>query len=198
MAEAKKPSLVKLIIGAIFAGEGVFIEAKKRLQKRFGPCDFASPLTPFDFTEYYKEEMGSHLFRRFLSFQRLINPQALAEIKVYTNRLERQFSPGRSRSIGPSPSLRINSERNRSINLDPGYICAAKLVLASCKDYSHRIYLDKGVYAEVTLQFQDGDFRALAWTYPDYKSKAYLQSLNTIREIYMRQLPRKASFSSKF
>lgn len=175
MAEAKKPSLVKLIMGAIFAREGVFIEAKKRLQKRFGPCDFESPLTPFDFTEYYKEEMGSHLLRCFLSFQRLINPQALATIKVYTNRLERQFSRGRSRTI----------------NLDPGYICAARLVLASCKDYSHRVYLDKGVYAEVTLQFQDGDFRALAWTYPDYKSKAYLQSLNTIRERYLRQLHRK-------
>lgn len=171
MAEAEKPSQVKLIIGAIFASEGILIEAKVRLEKKFGPVDFQSSLMPFNYTKYYEKAMGPNLKRQFLSFQRLVNPQRLTAIKLYTNRLEKRFSQA----------------GKRRINLDPGYLDAAKLVLASCKDYSHRVYLDQGVYAEVTLHFQDGNFRFWPWTYPDYKSKDYIQGFNTIREIYLKQ-----------
>ncbi|MBU3933742.1 MAG: DUF4416 family protein [Candidatus Omnitrophica bacterium] len=175
MSEAMKPSPVKLIIGAIFPGEGILIEAKVGLEKKFGPLDFQSPLTPFNHTEYYEKEMGPDLKRQFLSFQRLISPRKLAEIKLYTNRLEKRLS-------------RVRNSPSRTINLDPGYISAAKLVLATCKDYAHRIYLGKGVFAEVTLHFQQGTFRPRPWTFPDYRSKGYIQSFNAVREIYLRQL----------
>ena len=177
MAEAIKPSPVKLVIGAITSSEGILIEAKVRLEKKFGPLDFQSPLMPFNYTEYYEREMGPNLLRQFLSFQRLISPRQLPAIKLYTNRLERRLSRARN-----SPS--------RTINLDPGYICAPKLVLATCKNYSHRIYLDKGVYGEVTLHFRDGTFVPWSWTFPDYRSKGYIQSFNTIRDMYLRQLKR--------
>jgi len=177
MAEAIRPSPVKLVIGAIASSEGILIEAKVGLEKKFGPLDFQSSLMPFNHTEYYEKEMGANLLRQFLSFRRLINPRKLAAIKLYTNRLEKRLSRARN-----SPS--------RTINLDPGYICAPKLVLATCKDYAHRIYLDKGVFAEVTLHFQQGTFRPRPWTFPDYRSKGYIQSFNTIREIYLRQLAR--------
>ena len=176
MAEAQKPSPVKLLIGAITSGEGILIKAKVRLAKKFGPLDFQSPIMPFNWTKYYEKEMGPNLRRQFFSFQRLISPDELAKIKLYTNRLERRLSP-----CQPSP---------RTINLDPGYISAAKLVLATCKNYAHRIYLTKGVFAEVTLHFQDGSFVPCPWTYPDYKSKDYIQSFNAIRKIYLSQLPR--------
>lgn len=175
MAEAIKPSPVKLIIGAIFASEGILIKARQRLERKFGPVDFQSPAIPFDFTDYYRQEMGPNLTRRFFSFQRLIRPEELAGIKLYTNRLEKQFSPGGNKLF-------------RTINLDPGYMSQAKLVLASCKNYYHRIYLGKSVFAEITLYFQDGAFKFHPWTYPDYKSASYIKSFTTIREIYRKQL----------
>jgi hypothetical protein len=181
MTEARKPSPVKLFIGAIFSGEGVLIEAKERLKKKFGRMDFQSPVIPFNFTEYYEKEMGTDLKRQFFSFEKLIKPQQLPEIKLYTNRLEKGLGR-KSASARQVSSL-------RSINLDPGYLCGGKLVLATCKDYSHRIYLDKGVYAEITLHFRDGAFSPWPWTYPDYKSQGYLKAFHKVREIYLKQLP---------
>ena len=177
MAEIKKPSLVKPIVGAIFSSEGILIKAKVNLEKKFGPLDFESSIVPFNSTKYYEKEMGPGLLRQFLSFQRLINPQDLAAIKLYTNRLEKRLSCRQDRF-------------SRKINLDPGYICASKLVLATCKNYSHRIYLDKGVFAEVSLHFRQGTFIPWPWTYPDYKTSEYVRCFNAIREIYLKQLPR--------
>ena len=177
MAKSKKPLPVKLLIGAIFASEGILIRAEEKLRRKFGPLDFESPIMPFDCTKYYEKEMGPNLRRQFFSFQRLISPGELAAIKLYTNRIEKRLS-------------RAKDKPSRTINLDPGYISASKLVLATCKNYSHRIYLDKGVFAEVTLHFRDGTFLPWPWTYPDYKSKGYIQSFNTIREIYLKQLRR--------
>ncbi len=175
MAEAKEPSPVKLIVGAIFANGGILIKAEKELRRKFGPLDFTSPVMPFDRTKYYEEEMGPNLKRKFFSFQKLISPKQLAAIKFYTNRLEKRLSLKKDK-----PS--------RSINLDPGYISGSKLVLATCKNYSHRIYLDKGVFAEVTLHFQGGTFVPWPWTYPDYKTSEYIRCFNVIREIYLKQL----------
>ena len=179
MAQAKDPSPVKLIIGAIFASEGILIKAKETLARKFGPVDFQSESVPFDCTSYYEKEMGPNLKRQFLSFKKLIRPERLAAIKLYTNGLERRLSRERRTT---------SHERSRTINLDPGYISASKLVLATCKNYSHRVYLDKGIYAEVTLNFQNGTFAAWPWTYPDYKSDGYIQSFNTIRQAYIEQL----------
>ena len=186
MAEAEKPSQVKLIIGAIFASEGILIEAKVRLEKKFGPVDFQSSLMPFNCTKYYEKAMGPNLKRQFLSFQRLINPRQLSAIKLYTNRLEKGLSRAKAGSERAMIRM-VHGERSRTINLDPGYISASKLVLATCKNYSHRIYLDKGIFADVTLHFRSGTFTPWPWTYPDYKSKDYIQGFNMIREIYLKQ-----------
>lgn len=177
MAEAHKPSPVKLIVGAIFASEGVLLKTKVSLKRKFGSIDFESPNFPFNFSEYYAKEMGPDLIRQFFSFQRLIEPQHLAAIKSYTNHLEERLS-------------RTKIKPSRTINLDPGYISAAKLVLATAKNFAHRIYLEKGIFAEVTLNFHDGTFAPWPWTYPDYKSKGYIQSFNRVRELYLKQLPR--------
>ena len=105
----------------------------------------------------------------------MIYPQQLPGIKLYTNRLEKRFSQNKK---GPS----------RQINLDPGYICAAKLVLATCKDYAHRLYLGEGIYAEATLRFENGTFRAWPWTYPDYQTPEYTRIFQHIRTLYLKQL----------
>lgn len=168
---SKKDS-VKLFIGFIFAGEETYIQSKRILQRRFGQSDFESQTLPFDHTKYYEKEFGLNLKRKFLSFKKLIRPERLAQIKIITNKIER----------GMSPKIR------RQINIDPGILTLGKVILATTKDYKHRIYLTKKIYAEVTLYFQDKSFQPWEWTYPDYKTREYIQVFKRIREIYSGQL----------
>jgi len=162
----------KLIIGFIFKEEAALNKAKSILQKRFGKIDFESQTLAFNHTTYYEKEFGKDLKRRFIAFKKLISPSDLPEIKIYTNKVEKKLSSGSSRLI----------------NIDPGYLDLAKLVLASTKDYKHRIYLGKGIYLEVTLFYENKSYRPWEWTYPDYKSAEYIAIFNQIRDIYARQI----------
>jgi len=168
MGQIKKHQLVKLIIAFIFKEEALLNKARAFLEKQFGEIDFESQILSFNHTTYYAEEFGKHLKRRFVSFKKLISPSKLPEIKIITNKLEKKLSKG----------------LKRTINIDPGYLDLAKLVLASTKDYKHRIYLNKGVYSEVTLFYENKSFRPWDWTYPDYKSNEYIAIFNKIRGIY--------------
>jgi hypothetical protein len=163
---------VKLFTGLIFQDLALLEQAKTILARHFGRIDFQSCILPFTHTDYYEEEFGKDLKRAFVSFARLIPPEGLARIKVKTNQIERRFCRGQSRRI----------------NIDPGYLDLAKLVLASSKDYVHRIYLDRGIYAEVTLFFQDKAFQSWPWTYPDYKTADYLAIFNQVRACYANQI----------
>jgi hypothetical protein len=163
---------VKLIVGLIFKNKDYLDKTKRLLIKRFGCIDFESPVLDFNFTEYYKNEFGSGLKRVFISFKRLIPPQNISDIKILTNKFENKLS--------------LKGKRN--INIDPGYLDMAKLVLATTKDFAHRIYLSKGIYAEVTLTFQNNTFKHKDWTYPDYRTPAYIDILNSIRGIYAKQI----------
>lgn len=175
MGEVKYPPWVKLIAGVIFSGEEFFVRAKDELAARYGQIDFESGHIPFKCTDYYREEMGQSLWRKFVSFKPLINPEKVVSVKLFTNRVEKKFFfPGTC---------------NRRVNIDPGYLNLAKLILATTKDYAHRVYLGKGIYAEVTLRyFKDRGFQPWRWTYPDYKSREYLDIFNFIRRIYRKQL----------
>lgn len=174
MGEIKKHPPVKLIMGIISANESLLPSVEKSLSQKFGSIDFHSQIMPFDYTDYYIKEMGENLLRKFVSFEKLIQPEGLVDIKISTNILEREF---------------LHSEtRRRQVNLDPGYVSAAKLILASTKDHIHRIYLKKGIYAELTLRMEKKTFRPWEWTYPDYRSEAYIEIFNEIRRMYMEQL----------
>ena len=160
---------VKLICGIIAAGPEVLAAAQERLRTAFGPVDVESPVWPFDFTDYYATEMGGGLLRRLIAFEQPIDPGRLAAIKRQTNDLEGLWA-------APSPAgLR------RRINLDPGYVTASKLVLATTKNFAHRIYLADGIYAEVTLTFRKGGCDVFPWTYPDFKSGRYTEFLLEVR-----------------
>ncbi|MBD3182750.1 DUF4416 family protein [Candidatus Poribacteria bacterium] len=174
MGEIKKHPPVKFITGMISVDKSLFELLQEILSHKFGGIDFQSEVIKFDFTDYYYEEMGSELLRKFISFERLIMPEELVEIKHYTNDIEKGY-------------LQPDSERRR-INLDPGYVSAAKLILASTKDHIHRIYLNNGIYAETTLRRENKSFRPWQWTYPDYRSEKYIEIFNKIRRIYMKQL----------
>jgi hypothetical protein len=172
VGEVKAPWPVKLIMPMFSGVPELFDVAEQVLVEEFGPVDHRSPRMPFAYTHHYDDEFGSRLQRQFVSFERLIGPGDLGEIKVRTNALEGE----------------LGADGRRRINLDPGYISEAKLVLATTKDHGHRVYIGHGIYAEVTLTYRDRDFRPWPWTYPDYRSEPYLQILRTIRGIYVAQL----------
>ena len=142
------------------------------LCKYFGKTDFESEIINFNFTRYYQKEMGPNLKRKFISFAKLIDPAGLADIKILTNKIEDKFS--------------ING--NRRVNIDPGYIDLAKLILASTKDFAHRIYLSKGIYAEITLFYKGNSFKSRDLTYPDYRTDKYIEIFNHLRQIYAQQI----------
>ena len=169
MGKIRKYNPVKLIIGFIYSEEAVFIQAKDKLRKKFGKLDFESAVLDFSYTDYYEQEMGVGLKRKFISFRKLIPLSSLYRIKLYTNRLESRFL----------------SALGRKINIDPGYLDLAKLVLASTKDYAHRIYLHKGIFAEVTLSYKGNSFSPNDWSYPDYRSVEYIDIFNQIRKLYV-------------
>jgi hypothetical protein len=174
LGEIKKPLPEKLVIAYIYKEEGVYVKAKEILQNKFGTIDFESERIKFNYTDYYNNEIGSDLIRRFISFEKLIKPEDLSLIKVLTNNIEQQF-------------LYENTKKRR-INIDPGILSLSKFILATTKNYSHRIYIGNGIFAEVTLKYENKCFTAFDWTYPDYKTQEYREILEKIREIYKNQI----------
>lgn len=172
MGKVREPGPVKLFVGVLAADPALLAPVRVRLEQELGPVDLTSPLLDFTFTRYYEPEMGPSLKRQFWGFARLVSPDAMPEIKLFTNTVEEEFSLG----------------GNRRVNLDPGYLAAAKVVLVTTKDYSHRLYLGRGIYGEVTLMYRRGEFEPLPWTYPDYRSEAYRRFFTDLRALYRRQL----------
>lgn len=161
MGKINEPQSVKFFFGLIFEESFNIKEVYDILEKKFkNKIDIFSPIIDFSFTKYYNKEMGKHLKRQWISFETLLSPELLAEMKVETNNIEDSFS------VVPEGSRQGST--NRIVNIDPGYITPANVILASTKDFSHRIYLSKGIYAEVTTIYRKEGFTKLPWTYPDY------------------------------
>ena len=172
MSVAQFPDAVKLIVSIIAVNTRQMDAVINQLAERYGTPDVISVLHGFHYTNYYEPEMGSALIRRFLSFRTLIRPELLPEVKTATNSIEDERS----------------EEAKRQVNLDPGYISSAHLILATGKGYTHRPYLRRGIYADLTLVFRDKTFRRLPWTYPDYADAKQITLFNRIRQRYMTQL----------
>ena len=187
MGGIKGPLPAKLIVGVLSARTDMLARATTELSALFGPVDFASALLPFTHTDFYNAELGTPILRQFLSFERLFDQGALSHTKHQTNALELSLAEG-----GSGKSWRLCSDcglsSERTVNLDPGYVTGAKLVLASTKDHGHRVYIGDGIYAEVTLRYHKGCFQPWPWTYPDYASPECLRIFEGIRRIYMPQL----------
>jgi hypothetical protein len=166
------PKPAKLIMSMIASDGQLFAEVSEVLAASYGGIDFESAILPFGCTEYYTPEMGEGLLRRLYAFGPLIPRDALVRIKQKTNELETHFAVA----------------GKRRINIDPGYVCAEHLILATTKGYTHRPYLGAGIYADLTLIYRDGEFRPLEWTYPDYASLPIREILQGIRSRYLREL----------
>lgn len=148
--------------------------AQERIESAWGRIALSSEAFDFRETRYYEPTMGPELKKQFWALAQPFEPARLVEIKHQTNAWEAEYA-GRMKHVEPRP-----------LNLDPGYITPAKLVLASTKDHAHRIYLDRGIYAEVTLYYQHGAWRASPWTFPDYRRSDYHQFFTQCRGLLKR------------
>lgn len=169
MGRILKPHPGRLIVSAIYSTLGPMLEAVLEIEKKYGRVVFETEEIDFLHTTYYREEMGDNLKRKFFSFENPVERDKLPDIKCWTNKLEEKFGE------------RSGDFVFRKVNLDPGIITPANLVLASTKDFSHRIYLRDGIYAEVTLLYEKRKFKSLPWTYPDYTEPEILEFLERIR-----------------
>ncbi|TAN42811.1 MAG: DUF4416 family protein [Nitrospirae bacterium] len=168
MGLPRNPHSVLFFTGMLFTDEGIYDAALTKLEDFFGEAVMESAPVRWDCSAYYREEMGEPIFRRFIFFKNLKFPDSLAASKLFTNGIEASFSV----------------DGRRKINIDPGYMHPAKIVLASTKDYSHRIYLRDGIYAEVTLLFQKGRFESHVNTYREFQEERNLKTFYMARRLY--------------
>lgn len=172
MSHPHPPDKVRLLSSLFSPDRGVIDRVITQISEIYGPIDRLSPEMFFDRTRYYAKEMGWPLYRRFVSFEELISPETLVEVKLKTNAIENEHL----------------AQGNRQINIDPGYISPERLILATGKNYIHRVYLAKGIYADLTLIFMRGSFRPLEWTYRDYSDPEMIEYFNELRKTYMEKL----------
>jgi len=180
MGKPREPKPAKLFMSLIASDETLVGRVLEELSGNFGRADFVGERYPFDFTDYYLKEMGGSLFRRFITFERLISIPQLPDIKHTTNGLEEKY-------CGP--------DGNRRINIDPGYLCFENVILATTKGFSHRPYLRDGIFADLTLMFRDKSYRPLEWTYPDYRQDEVIALFNGLRKRYIEDLKGKGDDS---
>ncbi len=164
----------KLVVGIIYHDKEVLEAALSLLVEEFGEVDMVSPDYSFSqgYSTYYDEELGGEGIRRIYSFERLVDPARQAEIKEFTNEIEKKFSP---------------DGKNRLINLDPGLMSHGRFMLSTTKNASFRIPLKRGIYTEMTLFYARGAWQKLLWTYMDYQSELVLKFLEKVRRKYLKQ-----------
>lgn len=176
MGIPKEPRPVKYFVALLSNQEDLLLSIEQELTPFLGSVEFASEILSWAVTDYYEKEIGAGLRRRFVSFVPLASPELLPEFKL------------RAHEIEASQSWELGEQRGRRINIDPGYIDAGKVVLASTKNASHRLYLRGGIYGETTLVYESGAYRGCAYTYPDYLWPQTLSFFSAVRSIYLKQL----------
>ena len=176
MWEIQDVQPVKLIVGILACDESALAISRQVLLDAYGAADLVSEIWPFDMTEYYESEAGPNMVRQFMAFANLIDPGRLAAIKHETNKMEQDLAQ------------QLDTPYPRPVNFDPGFIEPSKLVLASTKNFAHRIYIGDHMYAEVTMTFNKGKWESFPFTFPDYKSGRYDGYLSQVRQNHVQQL----------
>jgi len=163
-----KPAAPVLLVAAVtWSPEVQETGILAALEREWGPVFAKGPEYHFDdYTDYYTPEMGAGLGKRIVAFAKPVRPEHLADFKLRSNELETRWH---------------NSEGKRRANIDPGYLCALTLVLASGKPAAYRIYLRDGIWAEITLRYERGSYAPLSTTYPDFRSAQNIEFLNSLR-----------------
>lgn len=166
MSRPKEPLPAKLVVRFLFNDFGAQVEVLRRIEELFGQMDYLSAPGPFPYTSYYDREMGEGIRRQTAAYLGLVQPVTLPDIKLRTNAVEEEFSHSGARRV----------------NIDPGILSEERFVLATGKNFTHRIYLRDGIYADLTLMYQKGAYRPLPWTYPDYRGPEFIGLLGVLRK----------------
>lgn len=170
MGGIASPAPVLLVLAAFSRHEKARAWARARAEEQWGEIFLTSADFDFSHTDYYLSTMGLGLRKTFWAFARPIDPGILSQVKRLTNAWEEEYA-----------ALGWHAEA-RPLNLDPGYLTLAKLVLASTKNYAHRIYLGGGIFAEITLSWRRGRWQHHEWTFPDYRRPDYHAFFTQCRE----------------
>lgn len=180
MSVIASPLPVKLFVGILSRDVALLDQCTDNFRRTFGPADFLSPLLPWDHTDYYEGEMGKELFRRFVFAAGTIDPGRLSEIKHITNGWEATLAEHSTDGL------------RRNVNIDPGYVTEAKVVLATGKDFPHRVYIGNGIYAEATLRYerQKNEFQPWEYTYPDFRREDVRGWFNDARKRLRAEIKR--------
>jgi hypothetical protein len=180
MGKLLAPKPVKIFLGMISREPELFTECTRLFAQEFGPVDLLSSVIPWDQSAYYQEEMGTGLLRMFIFFGPPADPELLAAVKHHAIRVEASFSEPAAAAV------------RRRINLDPGYLTEAKVVLATTKDFPHRIYIGRSIYAESTLHYDKHkrSYQPVEHTYPDFRTEYCLKLFNGARDILRSRLRR--------
>ncbi len=171
MGEISKPQPAMLIAAITSRYEPAIDWAIEKATTQWGDVALRSPLFEFNETEFYEKTMGTELKKRLIAFERLIDPEQIAAAKVLSNQWEHEYN------------LQSDVAEERPINIDPGYITQAKLVLATTKNRDHRIYLQQGIFAEITLHFHSGKWQKSRWTYADYQRDDFQTFFTQCRDL---------------
>ena len=168
MSQPRPPKPAKLVIGFFLREKSLGTAVVEKLVERYGDADIVSEWMPFDQTTYYEPELGAPLYRRMMAFEILIRQSELTAVKLFTNEIETQYA----------------DNGKRVVNIDPGYLLLERFVLATGKNFAHRIYIGKGIYADLTLLFRKGRFESLPWSFPDYAGDRIQAFLMNVRDKY--------------
>lgn len=172
MAEIKPPYPVKFFVAVLYADESCLNRAKQCIVDVWGDIDFEGDAHLFDVTDYYVPEMGFPIYRKLLSFKKLYEPSLLVEMKLQCNIIEQQLAV----------------ESKRTVNLDAGYLDHNKVLLASAKEAGQKVYLDKGIYADLAGRYKSGKYQPFEWSFPDFRDGRYDQELIAMRSKCMVQV----------
>ena len=175
MAQASRYPPALHVVAAFSRHQQVLDTVRERLAGHFGPIADMTLRYPFDQTRYYEPTMGNNLIKELIVFRNLVLADTLADIKTVTNNIEQEFV---SQAFAEP----------RPLNLDPGLLTLGKFMLATTKDQAHRIYLRDGIFAEVTLRFEAGNFEPCPWTYADYRQEVVRSFLTEVRSYYRQRL----------
>lgn len=170
MGKTEQPAPALLFAGILYNDDNCLSAAKKTLIENYGNCILEIPSFPWNYSEYYNKEFGNNIIRTFMFFEKLISPEQIIDIKLQTNQIEESLS----------------EKGKRKVNIDPGYLTLSNIVLATTKNYSHRIYLGKGIYGEVTLIYKNNTYSPYIFTYQDYQDEKSIKMFLEIRK-YLKQ-----------
>jgi len=135
------------------------------------------------YTDYYLEEVRPLLEDRLGPVDYV---SAELPFGVFTSFYDSEMGPGLTARLVSFRRLFHPSELPEIKLLTRG-IEDAMRVLASTKHWANRMYVGRGIFAEITLMFVNGAFRPFEHTYPNYKSKEYIDELTRIRNIYLEK-----------